>query len=112
MQSLLESLHTDHVLCEFESLSLCLDGELSVEKKIILLTVPEIKPQPVIRCPNLYLYDSRYHSPSIIKELLLFCNVAFITHGQILHDYLSILLIRLPNGSFVRFKLDDIYNFV
>lgn len=32
MQSLLESLHTDHVLCEFERLAFCLDGERSVEK--------------------------------------------------------------------------------
>lgn len=31
VQSLLESLHADHVLCEFECLAFCLDGELPAE---------------------------------------------------------------------------------
>ncbi len=33
MQSLLESLHADHVLGEFERLAFCLDGELPAEQK-------------------------------------------------------------------------------
>lgn len=36
MQSLLEPLHTDHVLCEFERLAFRLDGELSAKKKMLI----------------------------------------------------------------------------
>lgn len=39
MQSLLESLHADHVLCEFERFAFCLDSELSEEHKCEKLTL-------------------------------------------------------------------------
>lgn len=52
------------------------------------------------------------HSPSLIEQPLLLCNEALVTHRQVLHGYLSILLIRLSNGSFVGLELDDVYNFV
>lgn len=55
---------------------------------------------------------SQQHSPSLVEQLLLFCDEAFIAHRQIFHGYLSIFLIRLPDGSFVGLELDDIYNFV
>lgn len=33
VQSLLESVHRHHVLCELEGLAVCLDGELSINKE-------------------------------------------------------------------------------
>lgn len=42
MESFLESLHTDHVLCEFERLAFCLYCKLSVEKKIKLMSLQQL----------------------------------------------------------------------
>lgn len=51
-------------------------------------------------------------SPALIQQLLLVGNVAFVAHGQEIHGELCILLVGLPNGSFVGLELDDVNNFV
>ncbi len=53
-----------------------------------------------------------WYSPILIEEFLLFCDIAFITDGQVLHCKLGILLVSFADGSFVCLKLDNIYNFV
>lgn len=58
------------------------------------------------------LYERGQRSPGLIQQLLLICNIAFVTHGQKIHGYLCILLVGLPNGSFVGLELDDVNNFV
>lgn len=105
MQSLLESLHAHHVLCELEGLAVCLDGELSIKKEtpvscaqIMGSSVPSMK--------------GGRGSPGLVQQLLLICNIAFIAHGQKIHGYLCILLVGLPNDSFVGLELDDVNNFV
>lgn len=51
-------------------------------------------------------------SPGLVEKLLLFSDVAFVAHWQILHDHLCVFLVGLPDGTFVGFKLDDVENFV
>lgn len=105
VQSLLEPLHTHHVLCELERLARRLDGELSTNKETPIS--PDVKGKLFMN-----LFDRRRRSPGLIQQLLLICNVAFITHGQEIHGYLGILLVGLPHCSLVGFELDDVYNFV
>lgn len=105
VQSLLESLHAYHVLCELEGLAICLNSELSKIKKT---PVSYAKNDSIIGP----LYERGQRSPGLIQQLLLICNVTFVTHGQKIHGYLCILLVGLPNGSFVGLELDNINNFV
>lgn len=104
VQSLLEALHTHHVLGELEGLALRLDGELSKNKDT-----------PVSSAENGSLVaplSQRQRSPSLTQQLLLICNVTLVTHGQEVHGDLGILLVGLPHGSFVGLKLDNVNHFV
>lgn len=78
VQSLLESLHTHHVLGELEGLAFGLDSELSMNKETRLSSAK-----------NDNLISSRYSSgrcsPGLIQQLLLICNVTFVAHGQKIH---------------------------
>lgn len=105
MQSLLESLHTHHVLCELEGLAVGLDGELSTSKET---AVSSAKSDHIISP----LSERGQRSPGLVQQLLLICNVAFVAHGQKIHGYLCVLLVGLPNGSFVGLELDDVNHFV
>lgn len=51
-------------------------------------------------------------SPVLTEELLLIGDVALVTHGEVLHDQLRLLLVRLPDGSLVRLKLHHVDDFV
>lgn len=103
VQSLLESLDRHHVLRELEGLAVCLDGELSINKETpVSYAKNDLSP----------LYERGQRSPGLIQQLLLICNIAFVAHGQKIHGYLCILLVGLPNGSFVGLKLDNVNNFV
>lgn len=61
---------------------------------------------------NIFECSYWWHSPSLVEEFLLFCDIAFITDGQVLHCKLGILLVSFADGSFVWLELDNIYNFV
>lgn len=108
MQSLLEPLHADHVLRQFKGLAFGLHCELSVWRSRQRLNTGSDTQSPAAGEEP----TESSSSPSLVEQLLLLSDVAFITHRQILHDHLGVLLVRLADGTFVGFELNDVGNFV
>lgn len=78
VQSLLESLHTHHVLGELKGLAIGLDSELSKKKETRLSSAKNhnlISPR----------HGSGRRSPGLIQQPLLIGNVTFVAHGQKIH---------------------------
>lgn len=95
MEGLLEPLDVNHILGDFKSFSLCLNGEFTKINNNIYTFPLLLVQQSKVQCQyNMFMVLQNFtfpvnplptpppsNSPILIKQLLLVCDVAFITDG-------------------------------